>query len=299
MRTDVTIVLSLTMTLLGCTTTPPPVSVGGDWRATALSVSARPPAVSGAGAARERPPFGKFSLGFYQKLRARGEVAPLAAVDVWELRHHPRQYDIITVGPVSITEWSGRSELLDQLELTHGLTKDKAAVLVNWVKAGGVVWVEFGVVVQGHEWIRNAERRMPAPPVLSGFTIFGYRTHGLTYEAKQRRWFEVEPAVFSIRNEARHAATADVTHLKLLQADAATAYAVIDGDQGEVLVRDGERVYATVVPLGRGRIVSTLPFDRWDAESDGEKYRINLVEWLGGFPVPAFDPMLDVHTEAE
>ena len=238
---------------------------------------------------------GKFSLRFYEKLKAHARIAPLAAVDVWELRDHPRRYDVITIGPVPVSQYTGRKELLDDLAVTHGLTKEKADVFTNWVKTGGIVWIEYGVVVQGYEWTRGGARDAgPRDPDLAGFTMFGLPTHALVFEATRAGAFAVEPKTFAFRNEAQHPATVDIRSLRLIQSSPRTSYLIITGDPDDALVREGDTVYATVVGLGQGKIVSTLPFDSLDPATDGEKYRINLEEWLAGHPIPGFDPRLDV-----
>jgi hypothetical protein len=284
----------LPLLITACASSPAPTERPLDWDPSRIAVSPTIDLAPQLRAGPARPPFGKFSLRFYQKLRAHPVIASLAEMDIWELRDHPRQYDIITIGPVSFRQYSGKKELLEQLATTHGLSKEKAEVLTNWVKTGGVVWVEFGIFIQGYEWIRSGTRQVPSLPDLSGFTIFGLPTHTFAFEAKRTEAFAVEPVVFSFQNTAKHPATADITSLKLRQSDLKTVYPIINAGPGEPLVRDGDKVYATVVPLGEGRIISTLPFDRWDVESDGEKYRINLCEWLAGYPIPTFDPRVDV-----
>jgi hypothetical protein len=228
-------------------------------------------------------------------LKAKPSIGSLAEVDIWELRHHPQKYDIITVGPVSFRQYSGRKELLDHLATTHALTKEKAEVLTNWVKTGGVLWSEFGVLIQGHEWIRNGGMRQDPPlPDLDGFTILGLPTRSFVFEAERRGPFSIERKVYTFQNEARHASTADIKVLKLVQSDLTAIYPIVGADRSSPLVQERERVYATVAAFGDGKVVSTLPFDPWDVETDGEKLRINLTEWLAGHPIPAFDPTLDV-----
>ena len=174
---------------------------GVDWAPSRIAFPPTTDLSARAQAARTKPPLGKFSLRFYQKLKARPTVAALAEVDVWELRHHPRRYDIITIGPVPIRQHSGRTELLDHLATSHGLTREKADVLTNWVRTGGVVWIEFGVFIQGHEWIEKDNVKMLPPlPSLKGFTVFGFPTRTYTFEALRRGAFAVEPAVFTFRN---------------------------------------------------------------------------------------------------
>jgi hypothetical protein len=244
---------------------------------------------------RSKPATGKYSPRFYQKLRAQPAIASLAQVDIWELRHHPRQYDIITIGPVSLRQYSGRRELLDHLATTHGLTKEKAEVLTNWVKTGGILWSEFGVFVQGYEWVQSGDvRQLPPLPDLKGFTIMGMPTSSFVFEADRRGPFAIERKVYPFQNEARHTGTADIKALKLVQSDLAAIYPVISPDRGAALIQEGANVYASVVPFGQGRILSMLPFDQWDPETDGEKLRINLREWLAGYPVPVFEPLLEV-----
>ena len=267
-----------------------------DWRVSSLAVTPTTDLAAQLATAQGRPARGKFSLRFYQRLRAHPVVASLAEVDVWELRDHPRRYDIITIGPVTISRYraQARKDLLDQLVVTERLTADQANVLLNWALTGGVIWVEFGVTIQGHEWVNRDTRTLPPQPDLAGFTIFGLPTHTVEFKAKSTGRLTFEPAVVRIGNESKHSATADVKSLQLVQSDFQTAFVVLDAAPEQVLVSDGTRVYATVVPFGRGRIVSTVPFDQWAVDTDGEKYRINLVEWLGGYPIPVFDPKLDV-----
>ena len=282
-----------------CATPPSPAGKAVDWAPARIAF---PPTadLTARAAATTRPPLGKFSLRFYQKLKAHPAVASLAEVDIWDLRDHPRRYDVITIGPAPVRQFSGKMELLDQLAATHGLSKEKAQVLTNWVKSGGVVWIEFGVFIQGYEWIENDNvKLLPALPDLKSFTIFGFSTRSYAFEAVRRGAFAVELAVFSLRNEAEHEATADIKSLKLVQSDLKAIYTTIDGDPGKPLIREGDRVYATVAPLGQGKVVSTLPFDEWDAGTDGEKFRINLFEWLAGYPIPAFDPKLDVERQKD
>ena len=277
-----------------CASSPPPAERPVNWAPSRIAISPTTNLSPQIGTGPTIPPLGKFSLRFYQKLRAHPVIVPLAGVDIWDLRDHPRRYDIITIGPVTLREYRGRKELLEQLAATHGLTREKAEVLTNWVKTGGVLWIEFGVFIQGYEWIRSGTRSSPPLPDLAGFTMFGLPTHPFVFEAKRAEAFAIEATVFSFQNMAKHPATADITALKLRQSDLKTAYAIVDAGPGEPLVRDGDKVYATVAPLGEGRIISTLPFERWDVESDGEKYRINLLEWLAGFPIPTFNPRHDV-----
>lgn len=290
---DLVSVVILAGLAAGCTASPPPPPDRPvDWRPSRLG--AAPVLAVGARPDPARPPLGKFPPAFYHKLRATGAITPLAQVDVWDLRYHPRRHAVITVGPVSLREWSGRSELLDHLGATHGLTPDKAVILTNWVRSGGVIWVEFGVFQQGHEWIRNPEQELPPLPTLQGFTIFGLPTRPLVFEARRTTALTIEPVVFTITNEASHAVSGDIKVLRLVQADLRTVYAVVTGDDAAPLIAQGNRVYASVVPFGAGKIVSGVPFEAWDPETDGEKYRVNLREWLAGHPVPTFDPRLEV-----
>lgn len=264
-----------------------------DWRESSLAVTPTTDFATQLVSAQNRPARGKFSVQFYERLRARPAVAALAQVDVWELRRRPRRHDIITIGPTPIGRYSGRRELLDQLAATDGLSPDKAQVLLNWVRTGGVLWIEFGVTVQGHEWVNRDARTLPPLPDLTGFTMLGLPTHAITFEAKRTGPFTFEPTVFPLRNEASHPATADVKSLSLTQSNSKTAYLVLDAAPGQALILDGTSVYATVVPFERGKVISTIPFDQWAAE-DGEKFRINLFEWLAGYPIPTFDPTFDV-----
>ena len=274
----------------GCASPPPAPEIKTiDWTPSRVAPS---PANSVLASPRPEPlraAPGKFPLRFYENLQAHPVVAPLAAVDIWDLGEHPRRYDIITIGAVPITDYSGRGELLDQLAVTHGVTRDKAAVLTGWVKSGGVLWIEFGVFVQGHEWIRRTPAAPAASPDLAHFTIFGFPTRPVVFEGRRVGAFAIEPSVVRIRNEASHVATADIKRLTIVQSELRTSYPIIDALRAEPLVRQGALVYATVVSLGDGKIISTVPFDSSDVDSDGEKYRINLVEWLGGFPIPVAD----------
>ncbi len=289
--------LAVALATVGCVArapAPAPSVAEGEWAPSRIArvAAVAPPAPPRPTVFAATP--GKFPLRFYEKLRARPIVAPLGAVDLWELRDHPRRYDIITIGSVPASEYRGSKELLDQLATTHGLTREKAAVLTSWVRSGGVVWVEFGVFVQGHEWVRrNGADRVPAPD-LSGFTIFGHPTRPVSFRGRRTGAFAVEPVVSIVHNEQEHGAAADIRTLRVVQAELETVYPIIvPTPPAEAVVREGGRVYATVVPLGQGKIVSSVPFDASDVQSDGEKYRINLVEWLGGYPIPTFDPRLD------
>jgi hypothetical protein len=249
-------------------------------------------------AGRASSPTRKFSLRFYQNLRAQLRIAPLVEVDIWDLRFYPRRYDIITLGPVSIRQFSGRKELLENLATTHGMTKDKAQILINWVKSGGMVWIEYGVFVQRYELIQQEERAIITLPDLTGFTIFGLPTRAFIFEAQVHGTVAVEPRLYSFRNEAQHEVSADIHRVQLLQSDVQTLYPIIDSTEGE-LIREQDNVYARVVNFGEGKIISTVPFETWDVEADGEKFRINLLEWLGGFPVPIFAPVVEVERAGE
>jgi hypothetical protein len=295
MRTArVAIVVIGTLAASACMTAPSPSERAVDWEPSRIAVAPAGGLSPTLHPGRGRPPLGKFSLRFYQKLKSHAGVAPLAEVDLWELRHHPMQYDIITIGPVALRQWTGRKELLDHLAATHGLTPEKRQVLLNWVQTGGVVWAEFGIFVQGHEWIRGDQRTLPALPDLAGFTIFGLPTRARVFEARRTAPFTIEPRVFSFQNAAPHVATSDIKSLTLTQVDLRTVYPIVDAPAAEPLVQEAGQTYATVAALGQGKLISSLPFDQWNSETDGEKYRINLLEWLAGHPIPAFDPALDI-----
>jgi hypothetical protein len=114
------------------------------------------------------------------------------------------------------------------------------------------------------------------------------------FEAERRGPFSIERKVYTFQNEARHATSADIKTLKLVQSDLTAIYPIVGADRSSPVVQERERVYATVAAFGDGKVVSTLPFDPWDPESDGEKLRINLTEWLAGNQIPVFDPSLDI-----
>lgn len=236
----------------------------------------------------------KFSLRFYQKLRSHLTIAPLADVDIWDLRFHPRRYDIITIGPLSVRQFSGRKELLEDLAAPYGVSREKAQVLTNWVKSGGIVWIEFGVFIQRYEVLQQEEGEPSSLPNLTGFTIFGLPTRAFVFAAQRRDSVTFLPRTYSFHNEARHEVSADIQRVQLVQSDVQTVYPIIDSAEGE-LIRERGNVYARVVNFGEGKIVSMVPFDDADVDADGEKFRLNLREWLAGFPVPSFEPTMDIN----
>jgi len=208
-------------------------------------------------------------------------VAPLSTIDIERLQKGLDEYDVITVGPSSLRDYKGQQELLDHLAELYRFSRRQQNILREWLKHGGVLWVEFGISVQGYEWIRNRKAYDPPLPSLRGFTIFGYPTKPILLSGKKRKPFTVDPVRYSFRDKSRHPATTRSEHLAVTESALKTIYPIINSGR-ESLVTDGKRVYASLVRYGDGSIVSTLPFDAGDPGSDNESFKLSVLERLFG-----------------
>lgn len=230
---------------------------------------------------------GKFPPEFYSAIKCRWSAVSFQDADYWSLRFNPYLYDIIYVKPLWIGDFSLRSEdFLKDLSYTYNVSFRELNILKNWIKNGGVLWIESAIYISSYDVSLNRLTRKRLAILfkkLKRMTIFGKKVDMFVLRAKLIDKFHTKPlnkTVVVLKSFSEQPNLLRGIHrLKLSQYDYLGAYFAV---RGKPIIKYNGKVYASYIDYGKGKIITTVPFDFLDVHYDGELYRWNLLMWLMG-----------------
>jgi hypothetical protein len=230
---------------------------------------------------------GKFHPAFYEGLEKRGvRAAELDAVDFWRLKDDPRLYDVIYSKGMLLDQFKLRGKgFLESIAYSLNIPVEQLAILRDWVEGGGVLWLEPAIYVSSYDYKfkkMDDARLNHLVKTLSDMNLEGHRLNVFTERARRTDDLHMEPLSKEIsfgkgENPGEIAPINDqVRSLLLQQTDYVGIYINI---QGTPIISSGGRVYASYLPVGKGKIITLTPFDYQNSYYDGELFRILLLSW--------------------
>ncbi len=227
--------------------------------------------------------YGKFPPEFYSAIKVRWRAAPFEKANYWRMRWDPYVYDFIYTRPLWIGNFSLKYEdFLKNLAVSFNVSDEETEILKNWIKQGGVLWIESAIFVSTYDMelrkigindiIKFARR-------LEKCKLFGRKLKVFILKAKRIDKFHTKTLIKEVTvNETSGLSEvlSGVKRLLLTQEDYIGIYFTVDGVP---IVKDGRRVYSSYVTYGKGKIITTVPFDFSNVHYDGELYRWNLLRW--------------------
>jgi len=231
--------------------------------------------------------YGKFPPEFYSSIKCKWSAASFQNADYWSLRFNPYMYDIIYVKPLWIGDFSLKSEdFLKDLSYTYNVSFKELDILKNWIKGGGVLWIESAIYISSYDISLNRLTRKKLALLfrkLKKLRILGKKIELFVLRAKKIDKFHTKPlnkTIIVTKSLSRQPGLLrGIDRLKLSQYDYLGVYFTV---KGKPIIKYRGRVYASYINYGKGKIITTVPFDFVDVHYDGELYRWNLLKWIMG-----------------
>ncbi len=211
---------------------------------------------------------GHFSPEFYAKNRPDLRSSSLDKVDIWSLQLAPKLLDVIYIKAIWIEDYKDVSDdLFVNLCYTYNLSDGQQEILKEWIKQGGMFWVENGVYSTGSEI--GPERRLSQKQ-----RFLGREVKSVHYSLSDT--VNKESIVFD-----RLDTTASFDNIRSLQLDlkrASQTFFIIEGE--DHIKNSAGQTMLSIAKYGKGNIVSMLPVESYDAYRDGEILRWQLLKTL-------------------
>jgi hypothetical protein len=232
---------------------------------------------------------GKYSPEFYARFPRTWKAESIRNVDFWKLRDNPSLYDVIYVTPLWVGDLkTSRKDLLSSLAYSLNIPGEQVEILREWIRRGGVLWMESVFYSSSYDYrfkTCGEERINGLARSLGAMSLFGRGLNVFPMRAKITDAFTVEKLSHEIRYHGSAKAgsvepiNAVVRSLLLEQTDYLCLYVTVDGIP---VIRDGNRILASYVDVGRGKVLTLAPFDFRNAYYDGELFRLTLLTWALG-----------------
>jgi hypothetical protein len=229
---------------------------------------------------------GKFPPEFYASALKEFHVESLQKVDFWSLKNNPHLYDVIYIKPMLIGEFKIKGkDLLESIAYSYNISTDQLAILDNWIKSGGILWLESGIYISLYDYKFNkfSDKELESfLRKLNGMTLFDRKLNILILRAKKTDEIHVEgisqeivsgeSGTFGEVSEINE----KIRSLLLEQSDYIGIYLSVDATP---IIKKGNKVYASYLELGKGKIITLPPFDFVSTYHDGELFRLTLLSW--------------------
>jgi hypothetical protein len=226
-------------------------------------------------------PKGKFSDEFYQSINYIYTAKNIKDVDYWELEKEPKSVDFIYVLPLWMKEYRKLSDdLLTNISYSYNLSEEEQAILREWIEQGGVLWVESGVFSTKYDMFTRggeiAVRKIKERVVndLAGLHFLQKPLKTYLMQSQNLDAINYVEAQKDFKVRAKQKFFHDIRRLRLNLDNYLQNYFVIldktliESESGEPLV--------TYTKVGKGYVVSLLPFEYEDVYYDGELLRWKL-----------------------
>ena len=230
--------------------------------------------------------YGKFPPEFYSSIKMKWKAIPFEKADYWKMRWDPYIYDFIYVKPIWIGNFSLKSDdLLRNLAINFNVSDKEIKILKDWLKQGGVLWIESAIFVSSYDMELNKidmKKLLNFVHKLKECKFFGKNLRVFIFKTTKIDKFhtktlmkEIEVSKNSTSSEVNKLLNG-INKLLLTQEDYAGIYFTVDGTP---IVMDGKRTYSSYINYGKGKVITTVPFDFFNVYYDGELYRWNLLLW--------------------
>ena len=228
---------------------------------------------------------GKFNKKFYEKLTLIYNAKNFKDVDFWKLQEEPYALDFIYIEPMWIKKYRKlTSDLFANIAYSLNISIKEQEILRNWVKNGGILWMEFGLYSTRYD-IFNKEgetstytTKSSLQNALDNLTFLQKPFYKYLFEAKKVDIINYMPTIKSFIINQNASKIKGIKRLKLVVNNFMEEYVVLDGQR--LLVDKNNNPLVTLVHYGKGYIVSLLPFEYTDVYYDGELLRWKLLFYL-------------------
>ncbi len=228
---------------------------------------------------------GKFNPKFYQSINLTYNAKSIEDVNFWRLQKEPQSLDFIYIRPLWIKEYKRVSrDLFKNIAYSLNISAKEQEILRSWVKQGGVLWVEFGLFSTRYD-IFNREGEIAAWRIrknlyraVGGMRFLHKPVTPYLFQAKKIDLINYMPSTKSFIIDQKASLIKGIKRLKLVIYNFMEIYPLIEGKK--LIVDTRGRPLVTLLPYGRGYIVSLLPFEYSDVYYDGELLRWKLLLYL-------------------
>jgi len=230
--------------------------------------------------------YGKFPPEFYSAIKVRWKAVSFEKADYWRMRWDPYIYDFIYVRPIWIGNFSLKEkDLLKNLAISFNVSDEEMKILKDWIRQGGVLWLESAIFISTYDMeLKKISMKdiLKFARELKKCELFGKKLKIFILKATKIDKFhtkiltkEVDVSKNSTSSEVNEILNG-VNKILLTQEDYIGIYFTVDGTP---IVRDSKRIYSSYINYGKGKVITTVPFDFFNVHYDGELYRWNLLLW--------------------
>ncbi len=228
---------------------------------------------------------GKFSQEFYEGVNIFYSAQNIKDVNYWELEKEPKRLDFIYVLPVWIKEYKNVSkDLFENIAYSYNLSQKEQSILKNWIKQGGILWVEGGVYSTRYDMftksgdIAYSKIYRLVKNSLKDKHFLNYPIKTYLYKSGKLDFINYLPRSVEFETVAKNSFFKDIKRLKLNLENYLENYFVIKTNP--VLTTPKGDPLVSINRYGRGYITTLLPFEYEDLYYDGELLRWRLLYYL-------------------
>ena len=205
---------------------------------------------------------GHYSPEFYEENPVTLSSQRMDKVDYWVLQRDFKSLDIIYTKSIWINQYKQVSDdIFVNLCYAHKLSPNQQKVLLEWIRQGGILWVENGLYATGDEF--NLVKIKSQNLKFLDFKVSQY-----TFENSKQVVFE---NVKSIR---------ELQKIKSLQLTLQKKKQINYILKGTNLLSSSDKILLSLNKYGKGKIVSLLPFEFTSLYRDGELLRWKVLGML-------------------
>lgn len=227
---------------------------------------------------------GKFSNQFYDLKPYKVRAQRIDEVDFWKLQNNPYMIDFIYVLPVWVESFKRISnDLYQNIGYTYNLSLKEQEILKWWIEQGGVLWMETGIYTTLYDsynksGVINAKKAKKLLYEKSkNLSFLDKNLHLIKYESVKVDYINFKNREIELNVLSDYSWLNDINKLKIVVSNYAEHYFVPDG---KVLLRAENGIpLITENQIGKGMIISMLPFTYNDTRFDGELLRWKVMEY--------------------
>ncbi|MEI6206171.1 MAG: hypothetical protein WCP20_05275 [Desulfuromonadales bacterium] len=210
----------------------------------------------------------------------------LQQVDFWSLKKNPNLYDVIYIKPMLLGEFKVKGKnLLENIAYTYNISADQLIILDNWVQNGGILWIESAIYISLYDYKFNkfSDKELESfLTKLNGMSLYDRKLNVHMLRAKKTDDIHVEGISQEIVASASgtfgdiREINEKIRTLLLEQSDYIGIYLSVAATP---IIKNGDKVYASYVESGKGKVITLPPFDFVKTSHDGELFRLTLLSW--------------------
>jgi hypothetical protein len=183
-------------------------------------------------------------------------------VDYWALQKDFKNLDIIYTKSIWINQYKQISDdIFVNLCYAHKLSLNQQKVLLEWIKQGGILWIENGLYATGDE--------------LDIIKIKSQNLKFLNFKVSQYTFENSKQIIFKDIKSITH--LHDIKSLQLTLNKKRQINYILKGTN---LLSSADKILLSLNKYGKGKIVSLLPFEYTSLYQDGELLRWKLLKIL-------------------